>query len=123
MQNFGDLRSTQDCAFYVRGTCTKGSQCPFRHNTVRASHAAEAPSALGGKGGGQVDSQQPCCSTRLPPQAAITQMRQQQSTQDCLYFLSGRCTKGSLCAFRHDEVRGRRGARGPGACWWRRRPC
>lgn len=31
-------------------------------------------------------------------------MREQQAQQDCFYFLQGRCSKGSLCPFKHDEV-------------------
>ena len=31
-------------------------------------------------------------------------MREQQAQQDCFYFLQGRCAKGSLCPFKHDEV-------------------
>ena len=31
-------------------------------------------------------------------------LREQQGQQDCIFFLQGRCSKGSLCPFRHDEV-------------------
>ena len=43
--------------------------------------------------------------SRLPfLQSKITGFRQQQGQQDCLFFLQGRCTKGSLCPYRHDPV-------------------
>lgn len=33
-------------------------------------------------------------------------LRQEQAQKDCIFFLQGRCSKGSLCPFRHDAVRG-----------------
>lgn len=33
-------------------------------------------------------------------------MRQAQGQQDCIFFLGGRCAKGSLCPYKHDAVRG-----------------
>ena len=35
---------------------------------------------------------------------ALGAIRQEQGKKPCIYFLQGRCAKGSLCPFLHDEV-------------------
>ena len=32
-----DLRSVQDCSFYIQGKCLKGATCPFKHDSEKAS--------------------------------------------------------------------------------------
>lgn len=40
----------------------------------------------------------------LQAKVGSVNVREQQAQQDCFYFLQGRCSKGSLCPFKHDEV-------------------
>lgn len=123
-----DTRSSVDCAFFLKGLCNKGSFCPFKHDPVsrRASpteqaggHAVHAPPLgvllLLGLSCCSVQGSPPCaqaahlrvshCPFSLALQSKIGSVRQEQAKVDCLFFKQGRCIKGSLCPFRHDQVR------------------
>lgn len=69
-----DTRAGQDCHFFLQGYCSKGQQCPFRHDLSRA-----------------------------PPLASALAPRQFQASQqqECKFFLRGFCARGVQCAFRH----------------------
>lgn len=44
------------------------------------------------------------CPVSWTVQSKIAGVRQEQSQIDCIFFKQGRCSKGSLCPFRHDSV-------------------
>lgn len=37
-----DTRKQQDCMYFMRGTCTRGDECPFRHNPTMLARGPPA---------------------------------------------------------------------------------
>ena len=70
----------QPCKFFLQSRCTKGTSCPFRHDTATTA----APS-------GQRNIRVAGVPKRTP----------------CRFFASGECSRGNGCAFSHDLVESR----------------
>jgi len=74
IEMFHKPRSSKICSFYLKGTCTKGEDCSFRHEREEISQQA-------------------------PPWAGIGTPK--SATPECTFYMKGRCTKGNECKFRH----------------------
>ncbi len=117
MQPF-DTRSFVDCAYFLRGACNRGSLCPFKHDPVRCRSWQKPARRLARaacfccKLTATVLTIGTCNPLTRPhmlhhlvqTKVNSINLREQQGQQDCIFFLQGRCSKGSLCPFRHDEV-------------------
>lgn len=102
-------RQVEDCAFYMKGSCTKGRMCPFRHNPAAARTREVCPiwaryqwcSGMCGK-------QHP--TNPLAPVMvevpAMMPVSARPPAPPCRFFAAGKCTKGASCPFFHDEVSG-----------------
>ena len=109
-----DDRRITDCFYFIRGGCSKGDACPFRHPTFSVS---EVPPVCIGWNKFQCTNiscrfQHPSgLTTALPASIRVAKKSIDGSTdlsdkrvrdqQVCKYFMSGRCTR-SDCAFLHD---------------------
>lgn len=77
-----DPRASQDCVFFLRGYCSKGALCPYKHDLAKRPLSAGSSGSGSGHGHGH---EQP----------------------DCIFYLRGFCAKGALCPYKHDPVRSR----------------
>lgn len=75
--NAAAKRSRPTCWYFEQGMCTKGNNCPFRHDGGIEAH-----------------------QNNLFAQARIEAL-----TPVCWYYERGCCTKGSACPFKHDGVK------------------
>lgn len=72
--------SRLECAFYSRGKCLNGKECPFRHT----GPPPEAP------------------TMRPEPNGGSYERTYTQKTKVCKYFANGNCIIGSGCKFLHE---------------------
>eukprot|EP01105_Mastigella_eilhardi_P012111 TRINITY_DN2787_c0_g1_i2.p1 TRINITY_DN2787_c0_g1~~TRINITY_DN2787_c0_g1_i2.p1 ORF type:complete len:1112 (-),score=192.03 TRINITY_DN2787_c0_g1_i2:25-2958(-) len=105
-----------DCMFFIRGYCSKGDKCIFRHNEKAKNGSLDVCPYW--ERSGKCDD--PGCvhlhpkqtgplSPKTPPQTppshgvgqslAIPWVRR----PDCMFFIRGSCSKGDRCAFRHND--------------------
>ena len=95
-----DTRSLTDCQFFLRGTCSKGVACPFRHCQAAlltdrtcenwlayACYDVACPYRHG--------------STGYSTASSIGATKDATSVEICKFFMHGRCSKGDQCTFRH----------------------
>lgn len=101
-----------DCMFYVKGTCSKGDLCVFRHsNRARFGTHEVCPTWERTR-----DCDDPACPHLHPkmvaPAAGPAGTASVASPfppipwarrPDCLFFLRSACNKGARCPFRHNE--------------------
>ncbi|KAH3744344.1 Serine/threonine-protein kinase STY46 [Pelomyxa schiedti] len=103
-----------DCMFFIRGPCSKGTNCIFRHSDKAKFGSHEVCPTW---------EQQAMCSdptcVHLHPKLVLQSSKGSQQPlvivsdvhvipwsrrPDCMYFInSGQCTKGDRCTFRHNE--------------------
>jgi len=67
----------KECTFYLKGTCTKGTNCKFYHSGTQVGPSIETSNS---------DSKEVKLSTKTEP---------------CAFWSVGKCKKGDLCAFLH----------------------
>ena len=72
----GKQSDMQPCKFFFQSRCTKGSSCPFRHDTTTTASASGQTSSIANG----------------------------QKSIPCRFFASGECRNGDSCAFRHDVI-------------------
>jgi hypothetical protein len=70
------------CTYYMRGACTRGSECRYSHKTDTIPQCALQKSCK--------DIEKGC------------QYRHDAATIPCKYYLQGKCTKGAECLYKHD---------------------
>jgi E3 ubiquitin-protein ligase makorin len=76
---------TVPCKYFSQGSCSKGKDCTFLHETVEGGEQQQAPRAPGA------------------PQT-VTPSSRCFRTVPCKYFSQGSCHKGSECTFLHEGV-------------------
>jgi len=98
-----------DCMFYVKGTCTKGPNCLFRHNRLAKTGSQETCRTWEQT----LQCDDPNCTYLHPkmqntvagtaPVAVPFPPIPWSRRPDCMYFLRGVCNKGDRCVYRHSE--------------------
>lgn len=76
------------CSFFLKGRCTRGTACPFRHPQSSQGSVASAGSGSAGNGSGP------------PTQHTVAASA---STPICTFFQRGLCTRGGACPYRHES--------------------
>lgn len=123
-----------DCSqYFQKGSCSKGSSCPFRHNKTQASRSSRDKSSKGSRSGkpqqsrgrspgrssqgrsrstsrsssGSRSSGSKRISSRKPSKSKGPRGTSPSGKQDrpaCTQWIKGKCSKGKQCDYFHTEI-------------------
>jgi hypothetical protein len=97
-----------DCKFWLKGGCTKGANCTFKHDPAKkgkspkeqpSAKVAPAPSA---KKGAKADDGKPPKGDKTPKGDPAA--KDKRKPNPCYDFAKGKCSRGSNCTFEHRKL-------------------
>jgi hypothetical protein len=97
----GVAGTTKICSFYLKGTCTRGSSCPFSHE--KGGGKGSSGNLKGSSGKGSIGNK-----------SLYNKSLDTRKDTMCSFFLQGKCTKGSSCPFSHGDGQTSGGGKGTG---------